>query len=349
MPSKTQYSSTSEDLDISEPPTTINPYKVLSVSKSATADEIKSAYRRLALKHHPDKATAENKDTAHRAFQELAFAYAVLSDERRRKRYDVTGRTEESLGLGDADTDDDFDWISYYKEQYEDVISGEAIERFAEEYKGSDEERDALLQAYEEHEGDMTQVYETVMTSDPALDDTRFREIINEAIERNEVQAHNKFTTESKKSINARIKRAQTAGKEAEEYAKEIGVHDKLFGSKKAGNKKGGGGSDESGLAALIQQRQKGRAGNFLADLEAKYAPKSKGKKGKRAAEEMVNEPAEEAFARNRKASNKGQVLGGKMTKNKNEATVVDDEDEDEEDDEKISKSKSKKLKRTKT
>ncbi|GLU47310.1 molecular chaperone DnaJ [Nocardiopsis ansamitocini] len=61
-------------------------YKVLGVSKTATADEIKSSYRKLARKYHPDanKSDAE----AEKTFKEISEAYSVLSDEKRRKEYD---------------------------------------------------------------------------------------------------------------------------------------------------------------------------------------------------------------------------------------------------------------------
>jgi DnaJ-class molecular chaperone len=57
-------------------------YQTLGVAKSATADEIKKAYRKLASKHHPDKGG----DTA--KFQEIQTAYDVLSDDARRQEYD---------------------------------------------------------------------------------------------------------------------------------------------------------------------------------------------------------------------------------------------------------------------
>jgi DnaJ homolog subfamily C member 9 len=44
-----------DDLEVDEPPTSINPYRVLSVEKAASPDEIKTAYRKLALRHHPGK------------------------------------------------------------------------------------------------------------------------------------------------------------------------------------------------------------------------------------------------------------------------------------------------------
>src|SRR5690554_1213072 len=64
-------------------------YEVLGVDKSATTSDIKKAYRKLALKFHPDKnpdnAEAEEK------FKEAAEAYEVLSDEQKRQQYDRFG------------------------------------------------------------------------------------------------------------------------------------------------------------------------------------------------------------------------------------------------------------------
>lgn len=65
-------------------------YQVLGVAKTATAEEIKKAYRKLALKYHPDR----NKDDpqAEDRFKEVGEAYAVLSDEEKRKQYDTFGQ-----------------------------------------------------------------------------------------------------------------------------------------------------------------------------------------------------------------------------------------------------------------
>lgn len=70
-------------------------YKILDLSKTATDDEIKKAYRKLALKYHPDK----NKDkNAEEKFKEVAEAYEVLSDKKKRNIYDSHG--EEGLKSG---------------------------------------------------------------------------------------------------------------------------------------------------------------------------------------------------------------------------------------------------------
>ena len=69
-------------------------YEVLGVAKTATADEIKKAYRKTALKYHPDrqvdKTEAEKKE-AEDKFKEAAEAYDVLSDADKRARYDQFG------------------------------------------------------------------------------------------------------------------------------------------------------------------------------------------------------------------------------------------------------------------
>ena len=64
-------------------------YEVLGVSKSATADEIKSAYRKLAMKYHPDRNPGDK--AAEEKFKEAAEAYDVLHDPEKRQRYDQFG------------------------------------------------------------------------------------------------------------------------------------------------------------------------------------------------------------------------------------------------------------------
>lgn len=64
-----------------------NYYEVLGVDKSASADEIKKAFRKKAIEHHPDKGGDEAK------FRELSEAYETLSDDNKRKEYDMFGTT----------------------------------------------------------------------------------------------------------------------------------------------------------------------------------------------------------------------------------------------------------------
>jgi molecular chaperone DnaJ len=65
-------------------------YEVLGVAKTSDAEEIKRAYRRMAMKYHPDRADGD-KAEAEIAFKECAEAYEVLSDDARRRRYDQFG------------------------------------------------------------------------------------------------------------------------------------------------------------------------------------------------------------------------------------------------------------------
>ena len=64
-------------------------YEVLGVGKDASADEIKHAYKKLAIKYHPDKNPGDK--AAEEKFKEAAEAYEVLSDPQKRQRYDQFG------------------------------------------------------------------------------------------------------------------------------------------------------------------------------------------------------------------------------------------------------------------
>ena len=64
-------------------------YQTLGVNKTASAEEIKKAYRKLAMKHHPDHTKGDK--ASEEKFKKISEAYAVLSDEEKRKQYDTFG------------------------------------------------------------------------------------------------------------------------------------------------------------------------------------------------------------------------------------------------------------------
>ncbi|CAF0767641.1 unnamed protein product [Rotaria sp. Silwood1] len=76
-------------------------YEILEIEKTATDDEVKKAYRRLALKWHPDKNLSSKKQ-AEEKFKLISEAYEVLSDKDKRRKYDQLGRAGLSNGHGSS-------------------------------------------------------------------------------------------------------------------------------------------------------------------------------------------------------------------------------------------------------
>jgi molecular chaperone DnaJ len=64
-------------------------YEVLGVSKNSSADEIKKAYRKVAMQHHPDRNPGDKE--SEQKFKEAAEAYEILSDSDKKSRYDQYG------------------------------------------------------------------------------------------------------------------------------------------------------------------------------------------------------------------------------------------------------------------
>lgn len=252
-----------------------------------------------------DKVPEDKKHEAHAKFQDIAFAYAVLSDPKRRERYDLTGSTLESLS-GD---EDDFCWAKFFREQYKDVVTEESIEQFAKVYKGSSEERDDLLTAYTKSKGKWEYIYEVVMLSDPLEDEDRFRVIIDQAIKEDEVKSYRAYTSETQKSKNRRMNSRLKEQKELIEIAKAAGAEDLL---------KSSSGRDDAALKAMIMKNQTERS-SFLDNLEAKYAPKAKASKKKSNLKKTSrDEPSEEAFLATRaKLEQQNETRRSKRPRNK--------------------------------
>ena len=80
-----------------------NLYEILGVSSSASIDDIKKAYKKLAIKYHPDRQGGKSdkeKQEAEEKFKEIGAAYAILSDEQKRAKYDRFGSVDEDMMSG---------------------------------------------------------------------------------------------------------------------------------------------------------------------------------------------------------------------------------------------------------
>ncbi|KAI9487234.1 MAG: hypothetical protein EXX96DRAFT_552321 [Benjaminiella poitrasii] len=266
-------------------------YKLLNLNKETTTEsDIKKAYRKLALKFHPDKlpqdATAEQKEEANASFQQLSMAYAVLSDPKRKARYDKTGSMDES------EFDEDKDWAAYFKELWTGIVNADTIEAHRKKYQGSDEEKADLLKAYETCKGNMDQILELVECS-TARDCKRFEKIIRTAIKQKDVPLYSALDkTTTPRAHQKRIDKELKA--EAKFLAKQ--EKDKKKGKEESNeNRKKKDDDDEASLLELIQQRNKNREAKMNSVIDSILESTKKGNK-KRSRQQKDDDEKEEAL-----------------------------------------------------
>ncbi|WP_373501762.1 DnaJ C-terminal domain-containing protein [Desulfococcus sp.] len=89
-------------------------YEELGVNRTASEDEIKKAYRKLAMKYHPDHA--KDDKAAEERFKKISEAYAVLSDKEKRKQYDTYGSTDFHQRFSQEDIFRGFDFSSIFED-----------------------------------------------------------------------------------------------------------------------------------------------------------------------------------------------------------------------------------------
>ncbi|KAF5941292.1 hypothetical protein HYC85_022459 [Camellia sinensis] len=150
-------------------------YEVLGVEKTASQQEIKKAYYKLALRLHPDKNPGDEE--AKEKFQQLQKVISILGDEEKRALYDQTGCVDDADLAGEVVNN----LKEFFRTMYKKVTEAD-IEEFEANYRGSESEKNDLIDLYKKYKGNMNRLFCSMLCSDPKLDSHRFKDILDGAI-----------------------------------------------------------------------------------------------------------------------------------------------------------------------
>ncbi|XP_044467638.1 chaperone protein dnaJ 6-like [Mangifera indica] len=191
-----------------------NLYEVLGVERSASQQEIKKAYYKLALRLHPDKNPGDEE--AKEKFQQLQKVISILGDEEKRALYDQTGCVDDADLAGDVVQN----LKEYFGAIYKKVTEAD-IEEFEANHRGSDSEKKDLVDLYKKYKGHMNRLFCSMLCSDPKLDSHRFKDILDEAIGAGELKATKAYQKWATKVSETRpptspLKRKEKSNKQSE-------------------------------------------------------------------------------------------------------------------------------------
>ncbi|KAI3642155.1 hypothetical protein MP228_011710 [Amoeboaphelidium protococcarum] len=242
----------------------LNFYEILELKKELKPSEIdiKSSYRRLALKFHPDKQPSSLSKAelieAEEKFKDINKAYSILSDPKKRQIYDTTGSVEDDLNTNDAD------WTAFF-DKVVTRVSKEELDRYRQKYLNSQEERQDIEDAYNKCRGDLTLMIELIPFSSFEQEDMeRIVQTVTRMIDDKQLTKTRSWTKTSKIDDRKRkslLKRSAKEAEEAEQLAKDLGI-EKVSG--------------EDQLKQLIQSKNKNNFDALMDGIEKRYTKKSK-------------------------------------------------------------------------
>ncbi|XP_039000212.1 chaperone protein dnaJ 6-like isoform X2 [Hibiscus syriacus] len=219
-------------------------YEVLGVDETASQQEIKKAYYKLALRLHPDKNPGDEE--AKEKFQQLQKVISILGDEEKRAVYDQTGCIDDADLAGNVVEN----LKAFFRAMYKKVTEAD-IEEFEANYRGSESEKKDLTNLYQKCKGNMNKLFCSMLCSDPKLDSHRFKDLLDEAIAAGELKETKAYQKWAKKVSEIKPPTSPLRRKKSTKQSK-----------------------SESDLFAIISQRRSERKDQFdsmFSSLVSKY------------------------------------------------------------------------------